>query len=313
MKDLLPILKELEAARPGVPQYVLIAGIDPNTRLKVLKSLHGVKKQSEVDIVFNSPGGQPADAYRMIKAFRSKFNTVNVIVPFWAKSAATLLALGATRIVMHEFGEFGPIDMQIKKDDDSASFGSWASALSVQSSLEQIEQRSQQRMLETFIKYRSGSKDMVKIGRKQLAEMLLEYSSKFYAPLLEKIDTMEIGVMARYLNIGRMYAMRILTQYTQTPVTERLELLNYLVYECPDHGFVVDETLLKRYLPHVIRADVAPFGSDYYHCLEKLSISLMEDVEWEDRIGFLSSFQQHETLSKVKGDEKPTSKRKKAA
>jgi hypothetical protein len=244
----------------------------------------------------------------MIRALRGKYTNVNIIIPFWAKSAATLLSLGATRIVMHEYGELGPLDMQIRKDDDVNPTGTSSSALNVQSSLQKIEQRSQERVLEMLIKYRLGNGEMMKIGRSKLAEMLLDHSAKFYAPLLEKLDTMEIGIMERYLNIGRMYAMRILRLYTDTTPDNIIRILNYLVYECPDHGHVVDDTLLKAYLPNVIRADEDPFSIQYYNQLEKLSILLMEDPDWDDIVGPLDSLLPHAEPAKLRANAKKSKK-----
>ena len=46
---------------------------------------------------------------------RKKASTgrVRVIVPDYAKSAGTLMALGADRIIMSETSELGPIDPQV--------------------------------------------------------------------------------------------------------------------------------------------------------------------------------------------------------
>lgn len=78
------------------------------------------KETQEIDVIINSGGGSPEEAYRSIRTFRNNFETVNVIIPYWAKSAATLFALGGSQIIMDEFGELGPLDMQLVKEREDS-------------------------------------------------------------------------------------------------------------------------------------------------------------------------------------------------
>lgn len=300
------IAESLEKQR-GVPTYLLFSEIGFGSLIKTRRALQDKPHAAEVDIILHSPGGQPSDAYRLIRTFRERYDTVNIIVPFWAKSAATLFAFGGSRVVLHEFGELGPLDAQIKKDDEDKPIASYASALNVQSSLQQIEQRSRLGMLEMLANMQSNPD--VKIARKPLAEMLLTYSAQFYEPLLEKIDAMEIGIMARYLDIGKMYAKRILKEYSTINDDKLDELLDFLVYECPDHGYVVDYKILKPYLPSVIKANEAPFTDDYYKILERLSMLLMA-IDVDDMIGFVSDLTaKPKTDGKIKAEEHTTDER----
>ncbi len=54
----------------------------------------------------------------MLKAYAK---TVTVIVPFFAKSAASLIAIGADKLMMCRAGELGPIDPQVR-DPQSGHF-----------------------------------------------------------------------------------------------------------------------------------------------------------------------------------------------
>jgi hypothetical protein len=299
MEKLLKLLSKLQ--REGVPLYVLIDGISPQAWIKVEKALNAVTEGEEIDVVIVSGGGTADESYKMIRAFRQKYKTVNVIVPFWAKSAATLFSFGASRIVLHSRGELGPIDAQIKKDNEKTLDGETSSALVAQSSLEQIEKRSREGLITMYTQLRNqnSSDEIVKIGRKQLADMLLDYSAKFYAPLIEKIDPTELGNMARTLNIGRMYARRILRQYNNDTPAEKVEdLLDFLVYECPDHGYVVDYDVLALFLPFVIKANEPPFTNEYYDNLGKLSLYLLEN-DWTTLNNFYTSLIPQNNLTNV--------------
>lgn len=67
-----------------------------------------------LDLLVVSNGGDPTVAWRIMSLLRERVNTVGVLVPQSAFSAATLLALGADEIVMHRYGNLGPVDPQIE-------------------------------------------------------------------------------------------------------------------------------------------------------------------------------------------------------
>jgi hypothetical protein len=74
--------------------------------------LHGMKSE-DVDLLLNSPGGDIDVAEKLVYMCWSRASSVRVIVPESAKSAATLIALAANRVVMSDTSELGPIDPQI--------------------------------------------------------------------------------------------------------------------------------------------------------------------------------------------------------
>jgi hypothetical protein len=290
------LILDLQKLRGGVKTFVLMDDISGRSLLRTRLALDDVSGE-EIDIILHSPGGQPADAYRLIRSFKEKYNTVNIIVPLWAKSAATLFAFGASRLVMHEYGELGPIDAQIRKDDEDKPSEAWESALNVQSSLAQIEDRSSQNFVNLLLNLQRNPD--VNIGRSKLAEMLLKYNSGLYAPLLDKIDTYEMGRMARYLDIGKMYAKRILNQYGQVEPEQLIQLLDFLVYDCPDHGYVVDYAVLKNYLPNVIKSTEKPFGTEYDKKMTTLSEYLMAQQD-EIMVGFIDVLTQPKDDATIK-------------
>ncbi len=80
----------------------------------VLKSVSGAE---QINIVLHSPGGDGTIVEKMVDMCRSHLSGNNqklrVIVPNIAKSAATVLALGADSILMGYCSELGPIDPQV--------------------------------------------------------------------------------------------------------------------------------------------------------------------------------------------------------
>ena len=69
--------------------------------------------QACVDVLIHSTGGDALAAWKLMSILRERFDTVAVLVPYMAFSAATLFCLGADEIVMHPHASLGPIDPQI--------------------------------------------------------------------------------------------------------------------------------------------------------------------------------------------------------
>jgi hypothetical protein len=71
-------------------------------------------------LMINSPGGDILAAERMVSICRAYSGTKDywALVPGRAKSAATIVCLGASKIIMASPSELGPIDPQILQEED---------------------------------------------------------------------------------------------------------------------------------------------------------------------------------------------------
>ena len=76
-----------------------------------------------IAIIISSPGGSGLAAERMINLLRTYSGTDEywAVVPGKAKSAATMICLGASKILMGPASELGPIDPQIVFDNNRVS------------------------------------------------------------------------------------------------------------------------------------------------------------------------------------------------
>ncbi len=81
-------------------------------------------------LLLDSPGGDGEVAIRIVRAAQSRCDELTVIVPDQAKSAATLLSLGAHHILMGPASDLGPIDPQF------FIRGEWVSAKDIISAVE---------------------------------------------------------------------------------------------------------------------------------------------------------------------------------
>lgn len=86
--------------------------IDYTDILPISDQLSNLKGQS-LDLILETPGGSGEAAEDIVKLMRSKYKDVSVIVPGWAKSAGTIIAMSANEILMDDISSLGPIDAQI--------------------------------------------------------------------------------------------------------------------------------------------------------------------------------------------------------
>jgi len=298
MTNLKKNILKLRALRNGVPQFLFCDSVSPLSTFKVREKILQYKKQGknckEIDVIVNSPGGLADDAYKIIRTLRHNFTTVNIIVPFWAKSAATLLSLGGSRIIMDEFAEFGPLDAQLGKVRDDSPEIDRESALNDEHSLRRIETRFKEMFESIFIRLYEHKK--INIPKSELSKQLFENLSKFYEPLLKQIDPYKLGEKRRKLDIGSQYANRILVQFSGLKdVTKIRTLVDFLVDACPDHGYVIDYDLIKLFLDNVETSEKA-FGKDYANTLSDICTILLTEED-EEIIDFISDNSEAEESS----------------
>jgi hypothetical protein len=83
---------------------------DVDTIYNVLEETFKGKRVGTIELILSSLGGMANAAFNIVRTIRSYADTFNVIIPRRAKSAASLIALGADKIFMHRMSELGPID-----------------------------------------------------------------------------------------------------------------------------------------------------------------------------------------------------------
>jgi len=97
----------------------------------IVELLHNVPRGSNIDLLLHTGGGDINAAEKivsMIRAAVGKDGRFRVIVPDFAKSAGTLIALAADKILMSDSSELGPIDPQFPRRDSDGTVR-WHSVL----------------------------------------------------------------------------------------------------------------------------------------------------------------------------------------
>ncbi len=179
-----------------------IGGFDLDRLYAAIQQLNP-KRDKDVLLIIVSSGGSIEPAYQISKICRSfAKERFCVAVPRQAKSAATLIALGADEIHMGPLGHLGPIDPQL----------GGLPALGVVQALKTIASLSE--------KYPKS------------AEMFAKY-------LNSALTVEQIGYCERISESAVQYAERLLL--TKPGLAESAnDIANDLVHEYKHHGFVID-------------------------------------------------------------------------
>ncbi len=76
--------------------------------------IHDADPKKDLHLLLVSPGGDGEAALRLIRSLQVRCNELTIIVPDIAKSAATVLVMGAHHILMGPTSDLGPVDPQFQ-------------------------------------------------------------------------------------------------------------------------------------------------------------------------------------------------------
>lgn len=78
-------------------------------------------KGDKIDIILETPGGFAEIVEDLVEYTRSIFSSVAIIVPGYAKSAGTIMAMAGDEILMDSTSALGPIDAQMSQNNKTFS------------------------------------------------------------------------------------------------------------------------------------------------------------------------------------------------
>lgn len=264
-EDLDLLLKELADIRKKPLLIFSSTDIQSGSVILTEKAL-GSKKFQELDVLLQTPGGDPHSAFKIVKLLRKNAKKINIIVPLFAKSAGTLICLGADRIIMSEVSELGPLDTQIAESRQGDV--QYKSALNGFKALEQVQTHALENLdLATRVIYeRSGLKMLEAI------ELAIEFSGKTSACLYNQLDPMNIGEYKRSLEISERYGHLILIRLMGWSEEKAHSVAMSLIYDYPSHDSIIDMEDLKGLGFNVVEID----GNEK-EVLDKIKTRLQEE------------------------------------
>ena len=82
-----------------------------------MAGVHGHDFNGDLLLILHTPGGMAEAAQTIVDYLRSKYSAIDVVVPTYAMSAGTMIALGCDRIIMGRQSQLGPTDPQLIVDN----------------------------------------------------------------------------------------------------------------------------------------------------------------------------------------------------
>lgn len=192
--------------------------------------LKDLPRNRPVGLLIDSPGGYARSAYQIARLLQRHCGGFVAIVPRFAKSAATILSLGADRILMHEHAELGPLDAQIFDPDREAE----GSALDEVQALERLHAQALTLVDSTMTLMLQRTTKRVDV----LLPTVMNFVAQTTRPLFEKIDAVHFTATSRVLKVAETYATKLLER--RCPRQQAEQIASRLVYDYPEHGFVID-------------------------------------------------------------------------
>lgn len=302
MTEVIGNLKEAEDKIPGIDQnepvsekttyYVcLFQGtsddfttidwpIYKNLRDKVDTIITTAPQDTIIDLWLDSPGGSAHVAFKIMLLLRSRCSYLRVVVPDFAKSAATLMVIGADERIMPLHAELGPLDVQMQHPDREEEY---VSAIDIVRSLEKISSDAINLVI-------SGGAEVLRYThskRQETLSAMLQFAAEFMKPIVGKLDATMIHRAYNELQVAKQYAKRLIDMRVEKDIPPiKIEgLVNNFTDDYPSHGFVICPKELDRIGLKTLSMDNYEMGNIVKEMLvmsDKSTKSLVEIFKKED-------------------------------
>ena len=190
----------------------------------------GCLESNKIALVIDSPGGDAKSAYQIARFIRKKCGGFVAVVPEYAKSAATLLCLGADKIIIGKNAELGPLDVQVYDNDREQQL----SALDEIQALERLHAFALQAVDTSLLYLKRRTKKTMNV----LLPGVHAFVGTMIQPLFEKIDTVHYTQMSRLLKVAEEYAVRLLQP--RYDLARATEIARHFVHQYPAHDFFIN-------------------------------------------------------------------------
>jgi len=186
-------------------------------------------RKENVVLMLATRGGSPDASYRMARCLQRQYKKVVLYIYGICKSAGTLVSVGAHEIILSDFGEFGPLDIQLGKRDELFEM---VSGLNITQALNSLNARAQDVFRSTLLDLKSGSRGQ--ISTKLAAEIASNFAIGLHEKIYAQIDPAQLGSIERSINIASDYGKRLKTKNVKQDTVDKL------VSGYPSHSFVID-------------------------------------------------------------------------
>lgn len=217
-------------------------------------------RKKNVTVLISTAGGSANDAFRMMRLLQNNYENISVVIIGSCYSAGTLFALGAHKILMSEGATLGPLDVQIRREDDFARMSgeSYRQALMDLSAIAQMVFR------DNFINLKSR-RDIL-LSTPTASKIASEMAIGIVSPIVSQIEPVKLGEMMRYQLIAESYGRRLMAGKYHGSVINKALLK--LTSGYPSHGTVIDCKEAKNLGLAVEPLDVTKYMDGNLSCFE---------------------------------------------
>jgi len=244
LKERRKIIKKIQEKRKSIVISLFFGdrrGLPTRVHPEVLPYLYkllkkSVKKDSKVDLFLYGTGGLTNAAWGIANLLNEFSDHYNVLVPFKALSAFTLIALGAKEIIMTELGQLSPVDPSVNSPYNPES-------------PEQLKGAPRNLLpvpVEDCISF-------FDIAKKEAGIKGDEELAKVFISLTEKIHPLALGNVYRSREQIKMLSKKLLSRNIKDE-GKRNKIVDILTKELYSHDYIISrsevENLLKLSIKH---------------------------------------------------------------
>ena len=209
--------------------------IDSSSADRLIQVVKENERRTNVILMLTTRGGSPDAAYRIARCLQKYYKKLILYIYGRCKSAGTLVCLVADELILSDYGEIGPLDIQLDKKDELFEN---TSGLNITQALSSLNERTLYFFREVLVDLRSGSKGQ--ISTKLASQIATNVSIGVYAKIYEQIDPSQLGSIERAINIAHDYGERLKSRNVKD------DTLNKLVTGYSSHSFVIDNKEAKE-------------------------------------------------------------------
>lgn len=188
------------------------------------------QKSDKITLVLCTNGGSPDAAYKIGRYLQSQYKNVKIFIPGVCKSAGTLLAIAANKIIFSPYGEIGPLDIQMTQTDKIMP----ESGLNFREAFLSFEDGAKKTFHQLITEITSNSEGSVSF--RTAADSASKVVSALFGPIFSRIDIEEVGTRMRAMEIAESYGERLDEKFKNL----REDALGYLSWGYASHSFVID-------------------------------------------------------------------------
>jgi len=263
--------------------YLYSAGIDHRGFSKLVDCFAAERRPNAV-LILVTHGGLANSAYKIARFFQTHYDRFDIAIPSVCKSAGTLVACGATRLLMTPFSELGPLDVQLYARDEISAR---RSGLLNHSAFEALKKESFDLYEHFMLSIKRRSADAISFPL--ASEVAGEMAARMMAPIFEQVQPEALGSDYRDLQVAVEYGKRLANHGGNIGQG----YIDFLTNHYPSHDFIIDKseaeqlfnqveapsTALYRLVDHIGPAAFSPQSEGLVMCLSDLLLEEENDAE----------------------------------